>query len=143
MIRENINKEIANAMKSKDSNRLYVLKMIKAKFLEYKTSKGFKESDFNDAKEISILMKMEKTWQDERNMFINANRNVNDLTEQLTILQGFLPKVPNQDELRQAIIDSGYEPKPQNMKYIMSYVKDKFPVADGSKVIEIIRQMKL
>lgn len=142
MIRENINKEIANAMKSKDTNRLYVLKMIKAKFLEYKTSKGFKESDFNDAKEISILMKMEKTWQDERNMFIKANRDVTDLTEQLTILQGFLPKVPNQDELRQAIIDSGYEPKPQNMKYIMGYVKDKYPAADGSKVIEIIRQMK-
>lgn len=142
MLRENINKEIADAMKSKDSNRLYVLKMIKAKFLEYKTSKRFKESDFNDAKEISILMKMEKTWQDERDMFIKANRDVTELTEQLNILQSFLPKVPSQDELKQAIIDSGYEPKPQNMKYIMGYVKDKYPAADGSKVIEIIRQMK-
>jgi len=142
MLRENINKEIVNAMKSKDVNRLYVLKMIKAKFLEYKTSKGFKESDFNDAKEISILMKMEKTWQDERDMFINANRDVTELTEQLNILKSFLPKVPSQDELKQAIIDSGYEAKPQNMKYIMGYVKDKYPAADGSKVIEIIRQMK-
>ena len=142
MIRENINKEIANAMKSKDSNRLYVLKMIKAKFLEYKTSKGFKESDFNDAKEISILIKMEKTWQDEQDMFIKAYRDVTQLTEQLNILKSFLPKVPSQEELKQAIIDSGYEPKPQNMKYIMGYVKDKYPAADGSKVIEIIRQMK-
>lgn len=142
MIRENINKEIANAMKSKETNRLYVLKMIKAKFLEYKTSKGFKESNFNDAKEISILMKMEKTWQDERDAFIKANRDVTQLTEQLNILKSFLPKVPSQEELKQAIIDSGYEPKPQNMKYIMGYVKDKYPAADGSKVIEIIRQMK-
>lgn len=142
MIRENINKEIANAMKSKDANRLYVLKMIKAKFLEFKTSKGFKESDFNDAKEISILMKMEKSWQDEIDMFIKANRDVTELMERLNILQSFLPKVPNQEELKQAIVDSGYEPKPQNMKYIMSYVKDKYPAADGSKVIEIIRQMK-
>ena len=45
------------------------------------------------------------------------------------------------EELKQAIIDSGYEPKPQNMKHIMSYVKDKYPAADGGKVIEIIKQM--
>ena len=141
MIRENVNKEIANAMKSKDANRLYVLKMIKAKFLEYKTGKGFKESDFNDAKEISILMKMEKTWKDEIDMFINANRDVTELTERLNILQSFLPKIPSYKELKQAIIDSGYEPKPQNMKHIMSYVKDKYPAADGGKVIEIIKQM--
>lgn len=139
MIRENVNKEIANAMKSKDANRLYVLKMIKTKFLEYKTSKGFKESDFNDAKEISILMKMEKTWKDEIDMFIKANRDVTELTERLNILQSFLPKIPIYEELKQAIIDSGYEPKPQNMKHIMSYVKDKYTAADGGKVIEIIK----
>ena len=141
MIRENINKEIANAMKSKDANRLYVLKMIKSKFLEYKTSKGFKESDFNDVKEISILMKMEKTWKDEIDMFIKANRDVTELTERLNILQSFLPNIPSYEELKQAIIDSGYEPKPQNMKHIMSYVKDKYTAADGGKVIEIIKQM--
>ena len=115
--------------------------MIKAKFLEYKTSKGFKESDFNDVKEISILMKMEKTWKDEIDMFIKANRDVTELTERLNILQSFLPKIPSYEELKQAIIDSGYEPKPQNMKHIMSYVKDKYPAADGGKVIEIIKQM--
>lgn len=141
MIRENVNKEIANAMKSKDANRLYVLKMIKAKFLEYKTSKGFKESDFNDVKEISILMKMKKIWKDEIDMFIKANRDVTELTERLNILQSFLPNIPSYEELKQAIIDSGYEPKPQNMKHIMSYVKDKYPAADGGKVIEIIKQM--
>ena len=58
MLHNEINRHIAEAMKAKDKNRLYVLKMIKAKFLEFQTSKGFKEEDFNEAKEISILQKI-------------------------------------------------------------------------------------
>ena len=84
---------------------------------------------------------MEKTWKDEIDMFIEANRDVTELMERLNILQSFLPKIPSYEELKQAIIDSGYEPKLQNMKHIMSYVKDKYPAADGGKVIEIIKQI--
>ena len=47
MLHNEINKHIAAAMKSRDADRLYVLKMIKAKFLEFQTSKGFNEADFN------------------------------------------------------------------------------------------------
>ena len=46
MLHTEINRHIAEAMKAKDKNRLYVLKMIKAKFLEFQTSKGYKEEDF-------------------------------------------------------------------------------------------------
>ena len=57
MLHNEINKHIAAAMKNRDADRLYVLKMIKAKFLEFQTSKGYNEADFNDAKEISIIQK--------------------------------------------------------------------------------------
>ena len=64
MLHNEINKHIAAAMKSHDADRLYVLKMIKAKFLEFQTSKGFKEEDFKEltkvVKEIEILPNLPK-----------------------------------------------------------------------------------
>ena len=73
MLHNEINKHIAAAMKSRDADRLYVLKMIKAKFLEFQTSKGYNEADFNDAKEISIIQKMEKSWKEEAELFAQAS----------------------------------------------------------------------
>ena len=82
MLHNEINKHIAAAMKSRDADRLYVLKMIKAKFLEFQTSKGFNEADFNDAKEISIIQKMEKSWKEEAELFEQAGRDTSELSAQ-------------------------------------------------------------
>ena len=86
MLHNEINKHIAAAMKSRDADRLYVLKMIKAKFLEFQTSKGFNEADFNDAVyhdtlwklvrdenydgSLTSLMKALRTAQDEYEKFL-------------------------------------------------------------------------
>ena len=94
MLHNEINKHIAAAMKSRDADRLYVLKMIKAKFLEFQTSKGYNEADFNDAKEISIIQKMEKSWKEEAELFEKAGRDTSELNNRLNILQEFLPKEP-------------------------------------------------
>ena len=122
MLHPEINHHIAEAMKAKDKNRLYVLKMIKAKFLEFQTSKGFKEEDFTEAKEISILQKMEKTWADELKSFTDAGRDVTELAEQVQILQGFLPKEPSNDEIIAAIRESGFAPEMKNMRNILAFV---------------------
>ena len=107
MLHTEINKHIAGAMKSHDADRLYVLKMIKAKFLEFQTSKGFKEEDFNDAKEISIIQKMEKSWKEEAELFQQAGRDVSELKSRLAILQEFLPKEPELDDIVAMINASG------------------------------------
>ena len=139
MLRDNINKEIAAAMKAKDANKLYVLKMIKAKFLEFKTSKGFKETDFTDAKEISIIQKMEKSWSDEINSFKTANRDTSEMEEKLNILKSYLPKEATIEEIKDAVFKSGFELKPQNMRNIMQYVQNIYPTATGKQIADIIK----
>lgn len=136
-----MNRHIAEAMKAKDKNRLYVLKMIKAKFLEFQTSKGFKEEDFTEAKEIAILQKMEKTWADELQSFQDAGRDVNELAEQVQILQGFLPKEPTNEEIIAAIQESGFTPEMKNMRNILAFVQQKYPAANGKLVSDAIKQM--
>ena len=128
MLHTEINHHIAQAMKAKDKNRLYVLKMIKAKFLEFQTSKGYKEEDFNEAKEIAILQKMEKTWADELQSFRDAGRDVTELAEQVQILQGFLPK-------------AGFAPEMKNMRNILAFVQQRYPAASGKLVSDAIRSL--
>ncbi|MBQ9219197.1 MAG: GatB/YqeY domain-containing protein [Muribaculaceae bacterium] len=141
MLHTEINHHIAQAMKAKDKNRLYVLKMIKAKFLEFQTSKGYNEEDFNEAKEIAILQKMEKTWADELQSFRDAGRDVTELAEQVQILQGFLPKEPTADEIIAAIRESGFAPEMKNMRNILAFVQQRYPAASGKLVSDAIRSL--
>ena len=141
MLHTEINHHIAQAMKAKDKNRLYVLKMIKAKFLEFQTSKGYNEEDCNEAKEIAILQKMEKTWADELQSFRDAGRDVTELAEQVQILQGFLPKEPTADEIIAAIRESGFAPEMKNMRNILAFVQQRYPAASGKLVSDAIRSL--
>ena len=139
MLRDNINKEIASAMKSRDNDRLYVLKMIKAKFLEFKTSKGFNESDFTDSKEIAIIQKMVNAWQDEITSFKQANRDITEMQNRLNILKSFMPAEASDNDIIELIKSCGIEPKMQNMKAIMQIVQNKYPTATGKQISNIIK----
>ena len=142
MLHNEINKHIAAAMKSRDADRLYVLKMIKAKFLEFQTSKGYNEADFNDAKEISIIQKMEKSWKEEAELFAQAGRDTSELNNRLNILQEFLPKEPELADIVEIIKASGIEPQMKNMRAILAYVQAQCPAASGKLVSEALKQLQ-
>ncbi len=142
MLHNEINKHIAAAMKNRDADRLYVLKMIKAKFLEFQTSKGYNEADFNDAKEISIIQKMEKSWKEEAELFNQAGRDTSELKNRLAILQEFLPKEPELGDIVAMIKDSGIEPQMKNMRAILTHVQAQCPAANGKLVSEALKQLQ-
>ena len=142
MIHNEINKHIAGAMKGHDADRLYVLKMMKAKFLEFQTSKGFKEEDFNDAKEISIIQKMEKSWKEEAELFEQAGRDVAQLKARLALLQEYLPKEPELDDIVAMIKASGIEPQMKNMRAILAHVQAQCPAATGKLVSQALKQLQ-
>ena len=129
-------------MKNRDADRLYVLKMIKAKFLEFQTSKGYNEADFNDAKEISIIQKMEKSWKEETELFDQAGRDTSELKNRLAILQEFLPKEPELGDIVAMIKDSGIEPQMKNMRAILAHVQAQCPAANGKLVSEALKQLQ-
>lgn len=141
MLREQINKLIKEAMLAKEANKLYVMKMIKAEFLKFQTSKGYKEEDFTEAKEISILQKMEKSWAEEADMFKKANRDTSVLDERLSILRSYLPKEISNEEIRQIIIDSNAEVSPKNMRQLMGIVQAKYPQVSGKQISDVVKSL--
>lgn len=141
MLREQINKLIKEAMLAKETNKLYVMKMIKAEFLKFQTSKGYKEEDFTDVKEISILQKMEKSWAEEIEMFKQAGRDTDILEDRLNILRSYLPKEVSDEEIKQIIVSSNAEVSPKNMKQLMGIVHTKFPQVSGKQISNVVKSL--
>lgn len=143
MLYENIDKLIAEAMKNHDNIRLSTLRLIKTKFLEYKTSKGAKPID--EAMEITLLRKMVAERKDAIGLYIAAGRN--ELAEkennEMKIIQEFLPAEVTPEQIREAfnaILGTGIEPIKKNMGLFIRGIKEKLPTADGKSVSTYVSQ---
>ncbi len=139
MIREFLAKMIRDAVKSKNSDDLYVLKMIKAEFLKFETSKGYSKEQFTEAKEISILQKMHKTWKEEIDLFKSAGRDTDELERRLRILESYIPKEASEEEIREYIKTYSGEISIKEMRNILAYVQQKYPTASGKLISDIVR----
>ena len=143
MLYENIDKLIAEAMKNHDNIRLSTLRLIKTKFLEYKTSKGAKP--INEAMEITLLRKMVAERKDAIGLYIAAGRN--ELAEkennEMKIIQEFLPVEVTPEQIREAfnaVLSTGIEPIKKNMGLFIRGIKEKLPTADGKSVSTYVSQ---
>jgi len=137
MVYEKIDKLIAEAMKNKDNIRLSTLRLIKTKFLEYKTSKGAKPIDENI--EISILRKMVSERTDAIGLYLAAGRNELAEKEQneMNIIKEFLPAEVTEEQISEAfnkVLSSGVEPIKRNMGVFIKEIKASLPTADGKTV---------
>lgn len=137
MIYNTIDKLIAEAMKNHDNVRLSTLRLIKTKFLEYKTSKGAKPID--EAIEISLLRKMVTERKDSIDIYLSAGRN--ELAEkelnEMNIIKEFLPKEVTEEQIAEAfntVLETGVEPSRKNMGLFIRGIKEKLPTADGKMI---------
>ena len=139
MIREFLAKMIRDAVKSKNTDDLYVLKMIKAEFLKFETSKGYSKEQFTEAKEISILQKMYKTWKEEVDLFKGAGRDTDELERRLRILESYIPREASKEEIQEYIKTYSGEISIKEMRKILAYVQQKYPTASGKLISDIVR----
>lgn len=137
MLYEKIDKLIADAMLNHDNVRLSTLRLIKTKFLEYKTSKGAKPID--EMIEIQILRKMVSERNDSIAMYIQANRSELAEKEQneINIIKEFLPAEVSEKQIEEAfnkVLSSGVEPIKRNMGIFIKEIKLSLPTADGKAI---------
>lgn len=141
MVYENIDKLIASAMKSKDEVRLQTLRLIKTKFLEYKTSKGAKPIDNNI--EIQILNKMAIERKDAINIYKQAGREDLMIKEEneLNIIKEFLPKEVTIEEIESEfniIKKTGVSTERKNMGVFIKKIKEKYPNVNGKVLADFV-----
>lgn len=137
MMYEQIDKLIADAMKNHDNDRLATLRLVKTKFLEYKTSKGAKPID--ETIEISLLRKMVSERKDAIGIYIANGREELAAKEsmEMKIIQEFLPAEVSEADIEKAfmnVLATGVEPSKKNMGVFIKGIKTALPTADGKAV---------
>ena len=142
MIADTINKKIAEAMKARDEVRLSTLRMLSSA-LNYE--KINKQHDLTDEEETTIVRKEAKKRKDAIEAYekAGANDRAAKETEELQILQEYLPPDMSDEELEKevdvAITQLGVTSM-VDMGKVIGSVKSKVGAAvDGARVAEIVK----
>ncbi len=143
---ETITEEIKKAMLAKDKVRLEALRGIKKELLEAKTAKGAAD-ELSDETTTAILQKMVKQRKDSADIYTAQNRP--DLaeaeTEQMQVIQEYLPAQLSPDELEKAvkliIADTGATSMKEMGKVMGMATKQLAGKAEGRAISEMVKKL--
>lgn len=141
MIKENIDKMIMEAVKTKESVKASVYRLIKNEFLKYTTAKNAKPLD--DATEINILQKMVKQREESIDAYKKGGREdliVAELAE-INVIKELLPEVPTKEDVVNYVnywYQNGIEKK--QMGNVIKELKEKFVGVDGKMIADIVKE---
>ena len=141
MIRDSIDKMIMEAVKTKESVKVSVYRLIKNEFLKYTTAKNAKPLD--DATEITILQKMVKQREESIEAYKKGGREdliVAEIAE-MKVIQELLPEVPTKEDVVNYVnywYPDGIEKKA--MGATIKELKEKFVGVDGKMVADVVKE---
>lgn len=141
MIKDNIDKMIMEAVKTKESVKASVYRLIKNEFLKHTTAKNAKPLD--DATEISILQKMVKQREESIEAYKKGGREdliVAEIAE-MKVIQELLPEVPTKEDVINYVeywYSNGIEKK--DMGKVIKELKDKFVGVDGKMIADVVKE---
>lgn len=144
-LKERINNDLKEAMKTGDKIRLNTIRSIRALILEYEKSGANKE--LTPEIEIQLLTSAAKKRKDSIEQFRNAGRM--DLVEkeeaELKILLGYLPKQMDENEIKEEVLkiiaETGAKGKEDFSKVMPLAMKNLKGKADGNLVRKIVENL--
>ncbi len=141
---EQINKDLTESMKAKDTFRTSVLRMLKSAIIYEKTN-GEKH-DLTDEDILSIIKKQVKMRKSSMEEYISYNRQdlADSLEKEIELLNTYLPKELSEDEINNIIDETIKEINPDGMKgmgLVIKAVKEKCGVsADMTYVSKTVKE---
>lgn len=141
---DKISESIIHAMKNKDNDQLESLRAIKSALLLAKTQKN-SNGEIGELEEIKILQKLVKQRKESADIYSNQKRPelANVELSQAKIIERFLPKQIDVDELEKIIIKIINETGAEGMKdmgKVMGIASNKLSgKADGKTISNIVR----
>ena len=141
-LKQQIQKDLIEAMKAKDEIKLSALRMLKAAILKYEVDKG--TNDASDVDILTMITKELKQRRDAAEQFRNGNRF--ELAEkeekEAIVLQAYMPPQMGEEEVeklvKEAITESGAQGR-KDMGKVMAILMPKVKgLADGAMVNKIV-----
>lgn len=141
---EKLSDDYKNALRAGDKSRVSILRMIKAAVKNREIEKG---SPLSDEEIYAVFRSFVKRANESIEQFSKAGRM--DLAEkekeELSIMQGYLPQQPGEDEIRKLVKDIISETGaagPKDMGKVMKAVMAKTKgLADGKLVSNLVKEM--
>ena len=144
LLRDQVNGDIASAMKAKDAPRLSALRMLKAAIMNKGVEKGH---DLDDAEVLQVVSTLVRQRRDSIEQFSNAGRVdlVDKETAEITVLEHYLPPAASAEEIDAAVAEAIAETGASSPKDIGKVMKAVMPRlagknADGRAVSEAVRR---
>ncbi len=146
-LKDTISEDMKTAMKTKDTERLSVLRMIKANLMNKEIDKKEPLTDDEVAKALNTLVKQRR---DSADQYKNAGRN--ELAEkeisEIEFIEKYLPQSATQEEIAQAVTETIAETGANSMKdmgNVMKMTLEKLSgkTVDGKAVSEKVRNALL
>ena len=143
-----INKSIADAMKSHDRERLETLKLIKSEIVKVEKS----GETIDDAKELKILLKMIDQRNESIKQYKNAGRQdlADEEQREINVISQFIPTQPSDEEIAActkncinefvAMNDSDWKLSMRDMKAVLTKVQETYPMANGKIVSKVLKE---
>lgn len=143
---------IKDAMKAQESKKLNAYKNVKAKLLEFKTSKegavicNKNNGEIPDANEIAVIKKYLKELIGDMETYKETNPTLYKESEtEYNYLKDFVPAEASEEDIKKAVNDwvDANITDPNNiqkrmMGQIIAYTKSVLPNADGSLVAKVV-----
>lgn len=144
-LKEKINNDLKDAMRSKDKIRLETIRSIRALILEFEKSGSHEE--LTEEKEINLLTSAAKKRKEAIEQYENAGRQ--DLSDkekaELEIIQSYLPKQLSPEEVEAEIKiianEVGAVSKADFAKLMPASIKQLKGKADGKLIKEIVEKI--
>lgn len=137
---ERINNDLKEAMKSKDSFRLSVIRMVKGAM---QLAKPNPREELTDDDVITVISKQIKMRNDSIKEFEAAGRS--DLVEQnkkeIEILNTYMPKQLSEEELTEIIAKVFEEVKPTSQKDMGLIMKNISPLVKGKADMSLVNKL--
>lgn len=141
---ERLNQDMKVAMKSKDKEKLSVIRMVKSSLQNEAIKLG--QNELNEEEEVTVLSRELKQRKDSLHEFKEAGRDdlVEKLEAELNVLQVYMPEQLSNEELEQIVLQTIQDVNATSKKEmgkvmgaLMPKVKGK---ADGTQVKELVQK---
>lgn len=147
-MRDNLNESLKQAIKAQDKRRVGTLRLIMAAIKDRDIAARSSGRDaVSDADILEILAKMVKQRQESATTYEEAGRPelATQEREEIAIIQDFLPKQMDDDEVASAVKDVVQEINAESLKDMgrtMGVLKERYPgKMDFRKANQIVKEM--
>lgn len=143
-MKNRLNEDLKSAMKNKETLRLNTIRLVKKYIQELETSVGH-NGDATDAEVLKIINKLVKQGKDAAEQYKSAGRTdiYNEEIQQVAVLESYLPKQLNDEEISIEIDKVMEETGSNNMGVLMKELNTRLAGRADGKTISRILKTKL